>query len=295
MRRMKAWFVALLAAAVLQQPDPETRVINYLKANVKPGQRVLVSDLVNNVFTTPEERQALQRLYNTFFKIPMAIVELQARNKRIPTLKELSEQFAFKVPGEMDVILRVMESDSRIPKFLTRDPKTGEITRIDAAVIKADPNFGKAVERSLAGAEGQIAPPYAIVQFDGKPLNSTSLAGQPHLIYFWFTNCPPCVATTPVLVRLHKKYAPQGFKIVAANTDKVLELSYTDAVRNAYVRSQGIPFLTAHVNPAMHAAYGGVTLFPTMFFVNKQGRIVKQLVSQQTEAALDAAIRDALR
>jgi thiol-disulfide isomerase/thioredoxin len=292
---MKLWIASLLVAAMLQQPDAETRVVNYLRANVKPGQRVVVSDLVNNVFKAPDERQALQRLYNTFFKIPMAIVEFQARTKRIPTLKELSDQFAFKVAGEMDVILRIMESDSRIPRFLTRDPRTGEITQINAAVVRADPNFAKAVERSIAGAEGQQAPPYSITQFDGKPLNSTLFAGQPHLIYFWFTNCPPCVQTTPMLVRLHKKYAAQGFRIVAANADRILELSYTDAVRSRYVRDQGIQFHTAHVSPAMHQAYGNVTLFPTMYFVNRQGRIVRQLVNVQTEATLEAAIRDTLK
>src|SRR6185436_20860899 len=63
---MKLWIGTLLMTALLQQPDAETRVINYLKANVKPGQPVIVADLVNRVFKAPDEQQALQRLYNTF-------------------------------------------------------------------------------------------------------------------------------------------------------------------------------------------------------------------------------------
>jgi len=292
---MKLWISTLLMAAVLQQPNAETRVINYLKANVKPGEPVVVSNLVNNVFKAPDERQALQRLFNTFFKIPMAIVEFQTRTKRIPTLKELSEQFAFSVPGEMDVVLRIMESDPRVPKFLTRNPRNGEITKIDVAMVKADANFGKIIERNLLGFEGQQAPPFSTTLFSGQPLNSTSLSGQPHLIYFWFSNCPPCVQTTPMLVKLYSKYSTQGFKIVAANADRVLELGYADSVRADYVRKQGIQFTAAHVTPAMQQAYGGVTLFPTMFFVNKQGKIVKHLVSLQTEAAIEAAIKETLR
>lgn len=280
---------------LLQQPDAETRVVNYLKANVKPGQPVIVSDLVNRVFKAPDEQQALQRLYNTFFKIPGAIVEFQARTKRIPTLKELSEQFAFKVPGEMDVILRIMESDPRIPKYMTRDARTGEITKIDVAVIKADPNFGKIVERTIAGWEGKQAPPFSMTQFSGQPLNSTTLNGQPYLIYFWFSNCPPCVQTTPTLVKLYSRYSSQGFKIVAANADKVLELPYADAIRANYVKAQGIRFITGHLTPTMQQAYGGVALFPTMFFVNRQGKIVKHLVSLQTEATIEAAIRETLK
>ncbi len=292
---MKLWTAALLLAALLQQPDAETRVINYLKANVKPGQPVIMADLVNKVFNAPDERQALQRLYNTFFKIPGAIVEFQARTKRIPTLKELSEQFAFKVPGEMDVILRIMESDPRIPKFMTRNPRTGEITKIDVAVIKADPNFGKAVERTIAGWEGRQAPPFTLAQFSGQTLNSTALAGQPYMVYFWFSNCPPCVQTTPTLVKLYNKYSAQKFRIVAPNADRVLELPYADSVRTNYVKAQGIQFTTGHLTPAMQQAYGEVTLFPTMFFVNRQGKIVKHLVSLQTEATLEAAIRETLK
>jgi thiol-disulfide isomerase/thioredoxin len=292
---MKIWIGTLLMAALLQQPDAETRVVNYLKANVKPGQPVIVSDLVNKVFKAPDEQQALQRLYNTFFKIPNAIVEFQTRTKRIPTLKELSEQFAFKVPGEMDVILRIMESDPRIPKYMTRDPRTGEITKIDVAVIKADPNFGKTVERTIAGWEGKQAPPFSLTQFSGQALNSTTLAGQPYLAYFWFSNCPPCVQTTPTLVKLYGKYSAQGFKIVAANADHVLELPYADSIRTNYVKAQGIQFTTGHLTPTMQQAYGGVTLFPTMFFVNRQGKIVKHLVSLQTEATIEAAIRETLK
>src|SRR6476660_7420338 len=118
--------------ALFQQASPvETRIVAYLKANVTPGRPVVVSELYNNVFKTPEEQKVLNRLYNTFFKITMFIVQYNAGSKKIPTLKEISEQFNFTVPGEADVILRVMESDPRVPKFLDRDPKTGEITKVN--------------------------------------------------------------------------------------------------------------------------------------------------------------------
>ena len=37
-----------------------------------------------------------------------------------PSLREVSEQFRFEVPGEADVMLRIMESDPRMPRFFTR-------------------------------------------------------------------------------------------------------------------------------------------------------------------------------
>src|SRR6266850_1869253 len=133
---MHSWIAPALIALLFQTANAEQRIIDYLKTNVTPGRPVVVSELYNNVFKTPEERKVLDRLFNTFFKIPMFIVQYNTASKKIPTLRELSEQFNFTIPGEADVLLRIMESDPRVPKFIERDSKTGEITRIDIEKIK---------------------------------------------------------------------------------------------------------------------------------------------------------------
>lgn len=290
------YFVSLsLIALLLQQASPvETRIVEYLKKNVTPGRPVVVSDLYNNVFKTADEQKVLERLYNTFFKIPMFIVQYNSASKKIPTLKEISEQFNFNVPGEADVILRIMESDPRVPKFIERNPKTGEITKVDIETIKASPQFSRVIERSIAGFDGKPAPAFAITSYDGKPVTSDQLRGQPHLVYFWFTNCPPCVKSSPLLAELYKKYAPQGFKIVGANADKVLELPYDDKVRADYAKKYGFEFTLAHLNATMQQNYGGVSVFPTMFFVDKTGTIVKHFVNFQEKPTLEAAIQQTL-
>lgn len=123
--------------------DPETRIVSYLKENVRPGQPVLVTDLYNKVFTKPEEQAALQRLFNQFIKIPASAAEMYQQTGRIPTLEELSRRFDFKVPGELDVMLHVLESDPRVPKFFDRDPSSGQITAIYVDRIAADERFGR--------------------------------------------------------------------------------------------------------------------------------------------------------
>jgi thiol-disulfide isomerase/thioredoxin len=291
---MYKWIGLALMTLLLQSQDAETKVVEYLKANVQPGKPVVVSEL-NKVFTAPEEQKVLNRLFNTFFKIPMYIVQYNAATKKVPTLKELSEQFNFNVPGEADVMLRIMEADPRVPKFLTRDAKTGEITAVDVDKITANPQFGRVLERTIAGWEGKQEPPFAIQTYDGKPVSSQDLVGKPHLVYIWFTNCPPCVKTSPLLAELHGKYAPQGFQILGANADKVLELPYTDAERAEYLKKIGIKFTPAYLNAKMQNDFGGVSVFPTMFFVDKNGIIVKHFVNFQEKAVLDSAIQLALK
>ena len=292
---MRTWVGVVLMTLLVQQVDVEQRIIEYLKDKVVPGEAVVVSNLFNNVFTSPEERKVLDRLYNTFFKIPLFLVQYYKASDQIPTLQEISEQFNLRVPGEADVILRVMQADPRVPDFLERDASTGEITRIDMDTILADPRFGRVLERTIAGWEGKPAPPFSVETYDGQTTDSQMMSGRPHLVYFWFTNCPPCVKTSPLLVELHKEYAPQGFNILAANADRLLELPYDDAQRGEYVEKLGIDFTMAHLNLRMQSDYGGVSVFPTMFFVDGNGLTLKHYVNFQEKSVLEEAIKEVLK
>ena len=288
-------FILAAALAAPQAPEAEARVVEYLKANVKPGQPVVVSELYNTVFTGPEDRAVLNRLFNTFFKMPLYMAQHQKAAGKPPTLREISEQFHFPVPGQADVMLRIMESDPRMPKFIARDATTGEIASVDVERILAHPRFGKALERTITGWEGKPAPAFSTTGYDGKPVSSEALAGTPHLVYFWFTGCPPCVRTSPLLAELDRAYAAKGFRIVGLNADHALELPYTDEDRAAYARNHGWAFTLAHMTPEAQEAYGAVSVFPTMFVVDRKGTVVKHFVNFQEKATLEDAIRLALQ
>ena len=273
-------------ALVTPQQDAEARVVEYLKANVKPDEPVMASRLANEVFTAPDERKALDRLFKTFFKVPLYLAQHRKSAGRPPTLAEISEQFAFRVPGEADVMLRIMESDPRLPRFFTRDAKTGELATVDVDAILADARFGKAIERSLSGLEGQPAPAFATTSFAGDAYASAALAGKPHVVYFWFTGCPPCVQTAPVL---DERARAAGIAVVAANADRALELGVSDEERGAYAaKMKGLTMV--HATAEMQAAFGGVGVYPTLFFVDKAGVVKRQLVSRQDRTSLDAAL-----
>jgi cytochrome c biogenesis protein CcmG, thiol:disulfide interchange protein DsbE len=278
--------LVLALALVAPQQDAETRVVEYLKANVKPGEPVMASRLANEVFTTPEERKALDRLFKTFFKVPLFLAQHQKSHGKPPTLSEISEQFAFRVLGEADVMLRIMESDPRLPKFFTRDARSGELTSVDVDTILADARFGKAIERSLSGLEGKPAPAFATTSFAGSAYASTAVAGKPYVVYFWFSGCPPCVQIAPVL---DERARAVGVTVVAANADRALELGVTDEERNAYAaKLKGLTMV--HATPEMQTAFGGIGVYPTLFFVDKAGAVTRQLVSRQDRAGLDAAL-----
>jgi hypothetical protein len=82
---------------------------------------------------------------------------------------------------------------------------------------------------------------------------------------------------------------------VGANADKFLELPYDDKARANYAKKYGFTFTLAHANAAMQQNYGGVSVFPTMFFVDRSGIVLKHFVNFQERATLEAAIQQIVK
>ena len=288
--------LSLSVGVAIAQTDfaVEKRVVDYLKQNVAPGKPLVVSELYNSVFKAPEERKALDRLFNVFFKIPIFVAQHKAGTNRIPTLADIARQFNLQVPGEVPILLTIMESDPRIPKFISRDAKTGEIISVDIEAVKSDKRFSQAIERAIGGWVGKNAPAFTLDLLNGNTLSSSSLAGKNYLMYFWFSGCPPCLQIAPHIAGIEKRFGGKKFTIVAVNADRFLELDATDAERASYVKKQGFKFPVAHVNKKMHEDYGSISVYPTLFLVDAQGVIRKHYVGYQQPEVLVADIKDLL-
>jgi thiol-disulfide isomerase/thioredoxin len=282
-----AWILLFALAA----PGPaETRVVEYLRANVRPGEPVVASRLASEVFTSPEERAALDRLFGVFFELPLYAARHQRESGRPPTLAEIAARFGLGVPGTPDVLLRIMEADPRMPRFFERDARSGEITRVDADAVQAHPRFGRGQAASLAGLVGRPAPAFTAPAFSGPAFSSQTLRGQAHVVYFWFTGCPPCAQTTPAL---RTAATARKLPVVALNADRVLDLGIDDAERQGHAQ-QMAGFTLAHATPETQAAYA-VGVYPTLFFVNAQGVVVRQLAGGRPAAEIEAAADEARR
>jgi thiol-disulfide isomerase/thioredoxin len=54
---------------------------------------------------------------------------------------------------------------------------------------------------------------------DGTELATASLRGQPLLLNFWGTWCPPCVKEMPELDQFAREFAPQGWRVLGLAVD----------------------------------------------------------------------------
>ncbi len=273
----------------------EKRIVDYLARQVEMGNPVIVSELVNKVFTSEEEREIIDRLFNVFFKIPIFVVQYKVSTDQIPTLDYIARQFNLRIPGEVEVLLRIMENDPRIPEFMARDPKSGEIIHVDIEAVKKDSRFNQAIERTLIGWSGLNAPAFELNLFGGGTISSVDLKGRNYLVYFWYSACPPCVRTSPHLIKLYEKFKSRNFTIVAVNGDRFLGLDTTDEERAAYVEEQRIAFPVAHLNKQMQEDYGNVNVYPTFFLVDARGVIYRHRIGYQPPDILTEDIEDLLR
>ena len=55
----------------------------------------------------------------------------------------------------------------------------------------------------------------------GGTLSMASLRGQPVLLNFWGTWCPPCVKEMPELYRFAREFAPKGWRVVGLAVDNL--------------------------------------------------------------------------
>jgi peroxiredoxin len=300
--RLRVLILGVLLAGVLvaragsapAQTDAETHVLEYLRDHVRPGQPLVVTDLYNNVFTKPEERKALNKLYGAFFRIPLFLVRYQEKFGTPPDLKVISEQFDLPSTEAADVLVRVMESDPRVPNFLTRNPQTGEIISVDVARILNDARFGKAAEHQLGDWKGRPAPEFKLPGLAGGEIDSSTLRGRVVLLYTWFTGCPPCMKQAPELVALNNEFRDADFTVVGANADRLLGLSYDDSVRREYVEKLGITFPVVNWTRESDTAYGSISIFPTLFLIGRNGTITHHWVGYVRPDILRSAVSETL-
>jgi thiol-disulfide isomerase/thioredoxin len=289
--------ISLCSPVYAQATKPEAaeaRVIDYIRDHLHPGQPLLVTELYSKVFTQPDERQALNKLYGAFFRVPLFVAQYQEKFGRPPTLKEINEQFDLKEPEAADVILRVMESDPRVPKFLERDPKSGEITRVGVAKIKNDEKFGEAYTRQIAGWEGKLLPDFTLQRLGGGQFVSAELKGHVGLVYVWFTGCPPCMQEAPALAQLFRDLSSRGLVIVGANADQLLGLDYDDSVRSKFMQEQKITYPIVQWSKAADAAFGGISIYPTIFLTDRHGVVTNHWIGYVAPRSLRAAIQENL-
>ncbi|HEV2861161.1 MAG TPA: TlpA disulfide reductase family protein [Pyrinomonadaceae bacterium] len=143
------------------------------------------------------------------------------------------------------------------------------------------------------GGSSASTPTGAWTQLDGRRAALEDYRGQVVVLDFYATYCPPCRDEIPHLVKLQRRYAPQGVRVIGLNVGGEED----QAKVPAFVRELGIQYQLANPDG------GTVGLFladndaiPQTFVFDRQGRLVRRFVGYDDEVAaeLEKAVESAL-
>jgi thiol-disulfide isomerase/thioredoxin len=146
--------------------------------------------------------------------------------------------------------------------------------------------------RARLASDGMTAPSIPMRTYDGKKLSLEDLRGKVVMLDFWATWCPPCLVEMPSLLKLAKEFEGKGLVFVAASRD---EMPDAPLFVEEFVASR-MPDLGRYVvyAPDEMAAAFQVTALPTLYFLNREGRVVDAQRGALSEAALRQRIEMAL-
>lgn len=138
---------------------------------------------------------------------------------------------------------------------------------------------------------GTMAPDFAVERFVGGSLQRSSLKGRVVVLDFWATWCPPCRAELPWLLKLAQREQDRGLAFVAMNQD---ETDQRALVAEFAAELPGIERFITFGNPSLGSAFH-VDGLPTLYIIDRQGRVFASAEGRLTEASVKAVVEQALQ
>ena len=151
-----------------------------------------------------------------------------------------------------------------------------------------------AVVLALAGigytSFNTAAPDVTFISITGDKISTQSMRGKVVMVNFWATSCVTCVKEMPQMVETYEKYKGQGLEFVAV----AMQYDPPNYVLN-FAETRKLPFIVA-IDAAGDIAkqFGDVTLTPTTFLIDKNGKIIKRYVGEPEFPALHKLIEKEL-
>ena len=111
---------------------------------------------------------------------------------------------------------------------------------------------------------------------NGEKITSKDLLGKIVLINFWATDCPGCIAEMPGLINTYNKYKSQNFELIAVSM-------FYDPPSHvlSYAKNNNLPFpVVLDIEKKIATQFKNVTLTPTSFLIDHQGKIINQIIGE---------------
>jgi peroxiredoxin len=143
---------------------------------------------------------------------------------------------------------------------------------------------GDAGTPAPAPVVGAPAPDFALEDLAGNEVRLSDYQGQVVLVNFWATWCGPCRLEMPAIQVAYDARQDKGFVVLGVNIDFASDRTEVEA----FVESLDLDFtVLLDSENAVHDLYR-VRGYPTSYFIDRDGMIVRQHVGYMTDIQLTA-------
>lgn len=124
-----------------------------------------------------------------------------------------------------------------------------------------------------SAASGQTIS-FSAQDLEGKIHTYEEYKGQPLIINFWGTWCPPCKMEMPDIQKIYDEYNPKGLEIIGLATERRPEMAVQSV--SAFIAQHGYNWVMLIANKESAQSLGLGSGVPYTLFVDKSGKIVKK-------------------
>jgi peroxiredoxin len=137
--------------------------------------------------------------------------------------------------------------------------------------------------------EGSTAPAFKLTGLDGKVQELSDYKGKVVVVNFWATWCEPCYKEMPAIQNQYEKWKDRGVVVLGLNLDE------SPVTVQTFVNQYKLTFpILIDKEFRMRNRYHVVS-YPTTFFINESGKIVKISIGEMDETFIDQTLTAMLK
>ena len=129
------------------------------------------------------------------------------------------------------------------------------------------------------------APDFQLITLAGDTLSTDRLRGKVVLVNFWATWCPPCRVEMPGFQSVYDRKKDRGFVVLGISTDATGRETVA-----RYLAEHDISYPVAMATGGVVQQFGGASMLPSSFLIDRSGRIRHEVRGIFTSVALSQAV-----
>ena len=132
---------------------------------------------------------------------------------------------------------------------------------------------------------GSPAPNFKLPNLEGKTVFLSDLRGEPVMLNFWATGCPPCRAEMPHLQQVYEEWSDKGLVVLAIN------LGESTPTVKEFVQHYHLSFPVLLDTRGSVAEKYKIRPIPVTYFIDKEGIIQAKIIGAfPSKAAIETQL-----